>query len=160
VLLRAVELTYTVWEFATFAADLGFEGPPFQWDDERRATLRSELDAAFFHLYGLDRDEVVYIMGTFPVIEDRDEKRFGEYRTKRLILEAYDAMAKATETGEPFVSSLSLPPGKGQRHRVRALQETGLVRQVSPADGCGHNPDLGGGTPECQVCAFNTRRTS
>ena len=47
-----------------FAADLGDEGPPFRWDEERRFAMRAELDAAFFHLYGIERDDVDYIMAT------------------------------------------------------------------------------------------------
>ncbi len=128
--------------------------------------MRAELDAAFFLLYGIDRDDVDYILGTFPIVKRHDEECFGEYRTKRLILEVYDAMAKAIETGEPFVSSLSPPPGKGPRHPAgptTPVRETGRetvrVGQVRQATGCDHNPDLGGGTPECQVCAFNTRKS-
>jgi len=30
--------------------------PPFLWDQQRRFVMRAELDAAFFHLYGIDRD--------------------------------------------------------------------------------------------------------
>ena len=161
---RVLELTYTAWDMRGFAVDLGDNAPPFRLDPERRPLMRAELDAAFFHLYGLDRDEADYIMGTFPVVKERDEKRFGEYRTKRLILEAYDAMAQAIETGEPFVSSLAPPPGKGPRHPARAAMparvETDRKTVRLGSTGCGHNPDLGGGTPECQVCAFNHRRTS
>ncbi len=42
-----------------------------------------------------------YIMDTFPTVMRRDLQLTGEYRTKRLIGEAYDAMAKAIDTGEP-----------------------------------------------------------
>ena len=31
--------------------------------------MRAELDAAFFHLYGIDRDDVDYIMETFPIVK-------------------------------------------------------------------------------------------
>jgi len=48
---RILELTYTAWEIESFAADCGWDGPPFRWDDDRRFLLRCELDAAFFHLY-------------------------------------------------------------------------------------------------------------
>ena len=72
----------------------GFPRPPFKWDEERRFRLRCELDAAFFHLYGIARDDVDYIMDTFPIVRRRDEERHGEYRTKRVILEVYDEMAK------------------------------------------------------------------
>jgi hypothetical protein len=48
---RVVELTYTAWDLEPLAKDLGWAGPPFRWDDERRFLSRCELDAAFFHLY-------------------------------------------------------------------------------------------------------------
>jgi len=108
---RILELTYTAWDLAGFANDVGYDGPPFRWDEERRAVLRAELDACFFHLYGLERDEVDYVMGTFPIVERRDMERFGEYRTKRLVLECYDAMAKAADAGEPYAGLLDPPPG-------------------------------------------------
>ena len=48
---RILELTFTAWELESFAADCGWDGPPFRWDEDRRFLLRCELDAAFFHLY-------------------------------------------------------------------------------------------------------------
>jgi hypothetical protein len=78
---------------AAFARDLDCDGPPFVWDLERRATLRAELDAAFFHIYGLNREEVDHVMDTFPIVRRKDESAHGEYRTKRLVLEKYDEMA-------------------------------------------------------------------
>lgn len=57
--------------------------------------MRAELDAAMFHLYGLTRDEVEHVVDSFVVIRTYDERDHGEFRTKRLILEIYDAMAKA-----------------------------------------------------------------
>ncbi|UHJ57112.1 hypothetical protein LT337_09940 [Mycolicibacterium fortuitum] len=65
---------------------------------------RAELDAAFFHLYGIERDDVDYIMETFPIVKRKDIAAHGEYRTKRLILEIYDAMAEAERAGVPYVS--------------------------------------------------------
>ena len=53
---RVLELTYTAHDLDSFARDLGWDGPPFRWDEERRFLLRCELDAAFFHLY-LPADE-------------------------------------------------------------------------------------------------------
>ncbi|MBF6446212.1 N-6 DNA methylase [Nocardia elegans] len=75
------------------------------WSDiDKRHRVRAELDAAFFHLYGIDRDDVEYIMDTFPIVKRKDEAAYGEYRTKRLILEIYDAMAEAERTGVPYRS--------------------------------------------------------
>ncbi|MCC6623556.1 MAG: N-6 DNA methylase [Deltaproteobacteria bacterium] len=90
---RVLELVYTAWDMQPFAKDLGFDGPPFRWDDTRRRHLRAELDAAFFHLYGLTRDEAAYVLDTFPIVRRDDEARFGTYLTKDLILAAYDRFA-------------------------------------------------------------------
>jgi len=68
----------------------GFPYPPFTWDEERRAQLRAELDALYAHLYGLSREEVEYILETFPIVKRRDVERWGEYRTKRRVVEAFD----------------------------------------------------------------------
>jgi hypothetical protein len=91
---RVLELTYASEDLAPFAHDLGYDGPPFVWDEERRFELRCELDAAFFHLYGIERDDVDYIMDSFWIVRADDEKRFGEYRTKRRILELFDEYAE------------------------------------------------------------------
>ncbi len=107
---RAFELTYTAWDLAAFAKDCGYDGPPFHWDEERRFLLRCELDAAYFHLYGVARDDVDYIMETFRVWKEKEEKQRGEYRTKRVILEIYDEMQKAMETGEPYRTRLDPSP--------------------------------------------------
>ncbi len=107
---RVLELTYTAWDLEPFAQDCGFNGPPFRWDEERRFLLRCELDAAFFHLYGIERDDVDYIMETFPIVKRKDEAKHGEYRTKRVILEIYDAMRQAMDTGEPYPTRLDPPP--------------------------------------------------
>lgn len=107
---RSIELIYTAWDLEPFARDVGFEGPPFRWDAERRFMLRCELDAAFFHLYGLNRDDTAYIMDTFPIVRKHDEKAHGEYRTKRVILELYDALAEATRTATHYQTRLDPPP--------------------------------------------------
>nr|WP_246035678.1 hypothetical protein [Dictyobacter kobayashii] len=107
---RMLELTYTAWDLEAFAKDCGYSGPPFQWDEERRFLLRCELDAAYFHLYGIQRDDVDYIMETFPIVKRKDEKQYGDYRTKQVILEIYDEMQRAIESGEPYQTRLDPPP--------------------------------------------------
>jgi hypothetical protein len=116
---RTLELVYTAYDINGFARELGDDDPPFVWEDARRTLLRAELDAAYFQLYGIARVDVDYIMDTFVIVQDREEQAYGEFRTKRLILEAYDAMQKAIDTGEPFLTALDPQPGQGRRHPDR-----------------------------------------
>ena len=104
------ELTYTSWDLAEYARDLGWHGPPFRWSLERRFLLRAELDAAFFHLYGFQRGDVLHVMESFSAIKERDLAIHATYRTEDMILATYDAMADATPE-RPFVSSLVPSPG-------------------------------------------------
>ncbi|WP_202528483.1 DNA methyltransferase, partial [Streptomyces sp. SID486] len=120
---RLAELVYTAHDLAGFARELGDVGPPFRWDPERREILRAELDAFFFHLYGVSRDDTAYVLDTFHVTRSNDVRRYGRYRTKELILAEYDRMAAAgAGPGAPLVegrdhaSTLSPPPGRGPRH--------------------------------------------
>jgi hypothetical protein len=112
---RVLELTYTAWDLEPFAEDLGYEGPPFRYDPERRFQLRCELDAAFFLLYlgtpeewereatpelqrlfPTPQDAVAYIMEQFPIVRQRDEERYGSYRTKETILAVYNNLMQGS----------------------------------------------------------------
>lgn len=108
---RIIELTYTAWDMELFAKDCGYNGLPFIWDEERRFKIRCELDALYFHLYSINRDDADYIMETFPIVKRKDIAQYGEYRTKNLILEIYDAMQRAENTGTPYQTILVPPPG-------------------------------------------------
>jgi hypothetical protein len=125
---RVLELTYTAWDLEAFAADCGRSGPPFRWDEERRFLLRCELDAAFFHLYlgpqsewqqqpealtrafPTPRHAVSYIMDTFPIVKRKDESKHGHYRTQATILQIYDALGEAMQSGVPYKTSLNPSP--------------------------------------------------
>ncbi|MDZ7338047.1 MAG: N-6 DNA methylase [candidate division KSB1 bacterium] len=166
---RVLELTYTAWDLAPFAADVwqdadealraalqaqwqanraatsgvdpappawatskGAPFPPFKWDESRRAVLRAELDAYYARLYGLTRKQLRYILDpadltareladildpweevadpldpqgyaeraarsdfpgeTFRVLKEKELREYGEYRTRRLVLEAWQAL--------------------------------------------------------------------
>lgn len=78
--------------------------PPFMWNEERRAPIRAELDARIARLYGLTRDELRYILDpqevygqdfpgeTFRVLKEKETRLYGEYRTRRLVLDKWDNM--------------------------------------------------------------------
>jgi hypothetical protein len=99
---RVLELTYTSHSMTPFARDLGYDGAPFAWDEDRRSKLRAELDAWYALAYGLTRDELRYVLDpkdvmgadypseTFRVLQKNEIARYGEYRTRRLVLAAYD----------------------------------------------------------------------
>ena len=84
--------------------DDGIPIPPFKWDENRRARLKAELDAYFALLYGLERDDLRYILDpqevhgedfpgeSFRVLKKKDIRKYGEYRTRKLVLEAYDRL--------------------------------------------------------------------
>ena len=107
---RVLELTYTSSELQDFAEHLGYEDRPFPWSEDRRFRLRCEIDAALFRLYGMDRDDVDYILETFPIVKRDDERDYGEFRTKRVILEIYDEMMVAETTGNNYPPRLTRSP--------------------------------------------------
>lgn len=75
-----------------FARSLDYEGAPFAWDEERRLHLRCQLDALYFHLYGLDAADTAAILDTFPIVRRLDEAKYGGvFRTKALVLSYYKA---------------------------------------------------------------------
>ena len=90
---HVLRLTYTAHDMAPFARDLGYDGPPFIWDPEERRHLRARLDALYFHLYGISREDADYILNTFPIVRRQDEAEFGAYRTRDLILAYMNALA-------------------------------------------------------------------
>ena len=75
---------------------------PWIYNPERRSVLQAELDAIFAHLYGLNTEDLLYILDpedvcgkgcineTFRVLKDNEVRQYGEYRTKRLVLEAWN----------------------------------------------------------------------
>lgn len=115
---RVSELAYTSHLIKAYAADVvrGDPGAPFCWIPERRIQMTAELDASMLHLYGLSRTEAEHVLDSFFVVRKYEERDHGEFRTKRLVLSAYDAMAEAAATSVPFASPLDPPPGHGPRH--------------------------------------------
>ena len=84
-----------------------YDGPPFIWDEKERRHLRARLDALYFHLYGLSREDAGYVLNTFPIVRQKDEAAtvsehgtgFGYYHTRDLILAYMNALAAGdTET--------------------------------------------------------------
>ncbi|MCY3931188.1 MAG: hypothetical protein OXH70_05685 [Acidobacteria bacterium] len=81
-----LRLTYTSHDMEPLARDLGCERPPSSWDQEERRHLRARLDALYFLLYGLSREDAEYVLGTFPIVQRQDESEFDRYRSRDLVL--------------------------------------------------------------------------
>lgn len=139
---RVLELTYTAGDLKEWSEDLGYEGPPFIFDADRRALLRAELDAYYARLYELTRDELRYILNpadvmgadypseTFRVLKNSEMREFGEYRTGRLVLREFDRMALADASGETYQSLLVPPPGQQSSPQYSTI---GVVRDENEA---------------------------
>ena len=97
---EVLHLTYTAHDMAAFARDMGHVGadggvlPPFAWDEADRRQRRARLDALYFHLYGLTRDDADYILSTFPIVRRHDEEaQRGRFVTRDLIMGHMAALA-------------------------------------------------------------------
>lgn len=115
VLERVTQLCYFNHEMDGWAEDIYKELPqekkcnyealrdkhPFSYNPKQRQEIQAELDAIFAHLYGLKTEDLLYIIDpedicgpgcineTFRVLKDNELRQYGEYRTKRLVLDAW-----------------------------------------------------------------------
>jgi hypothetical protein len=94
---EVLRLTFTSNDMKGFAEDLGYSGKPFEWDEECRRHSRARLDALYFMLYLVNREDAAYILDTFPIVRSQDEATFNRYVTKDLTL-AYMAAFEAGDT--------------------------------------------------------------
>lgn len=78
------------------------EGCPQDETPEQLETLRKHFPTP--------REAVAYILDTFPIVRKKEEAKWGEYRSRRVILEIYDAMQEAIRTGRPYETRLDPPP--------------------------------------------------
>jgi len=123
---RVLELTFTAEDIRPFSKELGWNGPPFKWDSERRFVIQCELDAFYAHLYGLSRDEWLFILDpheihgasypgeSFRVLKEKEIAQYDEFRTKRICLQVYDALAESIRTGMPYRTRIDPPPADPQ----------------------------------------------
>jgi hypothetical protein len=129
IVARVLELVYTSFDMGPFARDLDDSGEPFAWDPDRRASLRAELDALFFRVYGIDvRDDVEYIIDTLlggapkeggaGGFEQDESQGEDSRRAGKLALAAYDRMTEAEAAGAGYETRIFPPPGHGPRRQT------------------------------------------
>ena len=104
---RVAQLVYTSEDLHSVGSALGCSGP-YVFNEDARMKLRAELDAYYAHLYGVTREELRYILDpkevfgddfpseTFRVLKEHEQKEYGEYRTRRLVLEGFDKLAESS----------------------------------------------------------------
>ncbi|MCX5538119.1 N-6 DNA methylase [Paraburkholderia sp. CNPSo 3076] len=148
---RVLELSYNTRALEPWAQEIGYKGEPFPWDNARRAVLRAELDAYYARLYGLSRDELRYILDpadvmgedypseTFRVLKNNEIREFGEYRTQRLVLEAWDQQSAMSLQDTPPVPAA--PVQYSEQGLIRNAEEAKLAGLIAAmvalcADGC------------------------
>ncbi len=124
---RLLELWFTNVELEAFARDLGFGGRPFIWNKIRRLAIQAEIDAAMLHLYGLTREQSEWVLNSFTVLRKYEERDHNEFRTKRLVLAAYDAMAEAKAARTAYISPLSPPPADPSLCHPSSAEDTPLI---------------------------------
>lgn len=142
---RVLELTDTAHDLHAWGQNLAAYDPrpaaeqsqPFAWNPERRAQLRAELDAYYARLYGLTRDELRYILDpkdvmgadypseTFRVLKEGEIKAYGEYRTRRLVLEAWYQQASTLSAAQPASVSYS------EHGMIRNAEESKLAGLIT-----------------------------
>lgn len=103
---RVLELTFTAKDLSPWAKDLNCHGQPFVFDLDQRCRIRAELDAYYARLYKLNKDDLSFILDpastlgaqypseTFRVLIENETATFGEYRTSRLVLDAWDRLQR------------------------------------------------------------------
>lgn len=144
---RILELTYTAHDLKSWADELAVydtrpiaeRSLPFEWNPERRSQLRAELDAYYARLYGLSRDELRYILDpadvmgadypseTFRVLKNNEMREFGEFRTQRLVLEAWDQQS-ASSQDTPAVPTVPVQySGQGLIRNAEEAKFAGLI---------------------------------
>ncbi|MBK9045641.1 MAG: hypothetical protein IPL74_02685 [Bacteroidetes bacterium] len=90
IIAKIFHLSFTAFDLKPMADEFGYSGNPFVWNERERFQLQCELDAIFAHFYGIEKEEMDYILETFPIVKRKDIAKYGSYRTKETILQLYD----------------------------------------------------------------------
>lgn len=96
---RVLKLSCTAVDMLPLAETCDFTGGDAEggrlnhWKSQERADLLAELDAAYLHLYGLDRDEAEYLLSTFKIAGKSDPGLPGTRSVGESILDVFDHLA-------------------------------------------------------------------
>lgn len=90
---QAFWLYYTHKDLNVMAEDIGYTKGPMTWDPFKRAVVSGALEAAIFRLYRISKSEATMMMDSLETLASFERMVYGEYRTRRLMLEAWDSPA-------------------------------------------------------------------
>ena len=85
-----LKLTCTANDMRPLAEAADFHPPVHKWKPAERGEILADLDAAFFLLYGINREDMEYILRTFQGLRKEDG---GMFPVGTAIVEAYERMA-------------------------------------------------------------------
>jgi len=122
----------------------GIKLAPFKWDEERRAKLKADLDAYYAKLYGLSEEELRYILDpkdvygedfpgeTFRVLKDKEIRKFGEYRTKKLVLDAWKTLSNQTiQIDKKLITNLDPMIEFNVHHGIYSINDVIRITKLS-----------------------------
>jgi hypothetical protein len=89
---RVLKLTCTSGDMIPLAESAVFEPLVYKWDPAERLDLMAELDAAYFLLYGIERNDVEYILSTFQGLQKESSELLAGSTTSARILNCYDQL--------------------------------------------------------------------
>lgn len=104
---RVLELIFSSNDLQQLAQETGLSKPPFVWNEDRRDALRAELDGAIFHVYGMAREDVEFVLDSFPIVRRKDESKHGCFKRKNMILDTFDRLQQSQQSGISYVSSIA-----------------------------------------------------
>ena len=104
IILKSANLSTDCLELREWREEVGLEPLRSYVEPEERMQVRATIDALVGKSYGLSRDEMRFVLDpsdplgcdypseTFRVLKNNEIRQFGEYRTQRLVLEAWDRL--------------------------------------------------------------------
>ena len=96
---RVLKLTCTANDMKPLAKAAGFHPPVHKWKDDEREQLQAELDAAYFLLYGIGRDDAAYILSTFQGAGTVSEGLLNGLGPAQRVLAEYDRLRDRAQDG-------------------------------------------------------------
>lgn len=89
---RVLKLTCTSNDMVPLSEAAGFKPKIHKWDPAKRLDLMAELDAAYFLLYGIERNDVEYILSTFQGLQKESPDLLAGSTTTARIFQFYDVL--------------------------------------------------------------------